>query len=114
MAIHLDFSIRHTKLRKNAFSYIHERHEFNFRLFAQVNLCGGGITTRAAEDVGSIVVQAARDRRARTTNSGTGCCEFSSNVVKHKTVVRIEHTQATVQRQGTAEQRGHGSAPKHR
>lgn len=60
-----------------------------FFLLYQVNLCGGGTSSRAAEDVGSIIVQAARDRRAGTANSCPGCGKQSPYVVEYKTVVRI-------------------------
>ncbi|XP_012176262.2 ras GTPase-activating protein raskol isoform X4 [Bombus terrestris] len=83
------------------------------RSINQVNLRGGGATARTTEDVGCVVVQAARDRRARATNSCFGRCEFASNDVKHKTVVRIEHPEATIQVE-PVEQRGGCVTPKHR
>ncbi|XP_068968771.1 ras GTPase-activating protein raskol isoform X3 [Bombus flavifrons] len=83
------------------------------RSIDQVNLRGGGATARTTEDVGCVVVQAARDRRARATNSCFGRREFASNDVKHKTVVRIEHPEATIQVE-PVEQRGGCVTPKHR
>ncbi|XP_034951052.1 ras GTPase-activating protein raskol isoform X3 [Chelonus insularis] len=58
----------------------------------QIDLCGGGTSTRTAENVRSIVVQAARDRRSRATNSCSGCSKYPTDVIKHKTIVRIEHS----------------------
>ncbi|XP_076755689.1 ras GTPase-activating protein raskol isoform X2 [Xylocopa sonorina] len=84
------------------------------RSIDQVNLRGGGATARATEDVGCVVVQAARDRRAGAANSRPGRREFPSNDVKHKTVVRIEHPEATIQREVEPEQRGGRVAPEHR
>ncbi|XP_078045811.1 ras GTPase-activating protein raskol isoform X3 [Augochlora pura] len=74
------------------------------RSIDQFNLRGGGAASRATEDVGRVIVQAARDRRAGTANSRPGRREFASDVVKHKTVVRIEHPEATVQRENPVEQ----------
>ncbi|XP_031836898.1 uncharacterized protein LOC116428867 isoform X2 [Nomia melanderi] len=74
------------------------------RSIDQVNLRGGGAASRATEDVGRVVVQAARDRRAGTANSRPGRREFASDDVKHKTVVRIEHAEATVQHKDPVEQ----------
>ena len=74
-----------------------------FIFWSQINLCGGGTSSRAAEDVGSIVVQAARDRCAGTANSCPGRGEQSPYVVEYKTVVRINLPQATLQRQGSAQ-----------
>ncbi|XP_043471806.1 ras GTPase-activating protein raskol isoform X3 [Leptopilina heterotoma] len=73
------------------------------RSIDQVNLCGGGTTSRTTEDVGGIVVQAARDRRAGTANSCPGCGKQSPYVVEYKTVVRINLPQATLQYQGPAQ-----------
>ncbi|XP_076626962.1 ras GTPase-activating protein raskol isoform X3 [Colletes latitarsis] len=84
------------------------------RSIDQVNLCGGGAAARTAEDVGRVVVQAARDRRAGAANSRPGRREFASDDVKHKTVVRIEHTEATLQREDPVEQRGSRVAAEHR
>ncbi|XP_033226983.1 probable Ras GTPase-activating protein isoform X2 [Belonocnema kinseyi] len=73
------------------------------RSIDQVNLCGGGTSSRAAEDVGSTVVQTARDRCAGTANSCSGRSEQSPFVVEYKTVVRINLPQATLQRQGSTQ-----------
>lgn len=81
----------------------------------QVNLCGGGTTTRTTEDVGCVVVQAARDRCAGAANSRPGRREFASNDVKHKTVVRIEHPETKIQRENESiKQRGGRVAAEHR
>ncbi|XP_034181939.1 ras GTPase-activating protein raskol isoform X6 [Osmia lignaria lignaria] len=74
------------------------------RSIDQVNLCGGGATTRAAEDVRCVVVQAARDRRAGAANSRFGRGQLASDDVQHKTVVRVEHPEATLQREEPVEQ----------
>lgn len=66
------------------------------RFCPQVNLRGGGATSRAAEDVGGVVVQTARDRRAGTANSRPGRREFASDVDQRKPAVGAE--QATLQR----------------
>ncbi|XP_061928887.1 ras GTPase-activating protein raskol isoform X5 [Apis cerana] len=85
------------------------------RSIDQVNLCGGGTTTRTTEDVGCVVVQAARDRCAGAANSRPGRREFASNDVKHKTVVRIEHPETKIQRENESiKQRGGRVAAEHR
>ncbi|XP_012270606.1 probable Ras GTPase-activating protein isoform X3 [Orussus abietinus] len=84
------------------------------RSIDQVNLCGGGTATRATEDVGGIVVQAARDRRAGATNCRFGCRKFAANVVEHKIVVCIEYPETTVQCQDPNEQRDRGFVAEHR
>lgn len=101
--------------------HIHEKHKtlktsYNeLNVLFQVNLCGGGTTTRTTEDVGCVVVQAARDRCAGAANSRPGRREFASNDVKHKTVVRIEHPETKIQRENESiEQRGGRVAAEHR
>ncbi|XP_066596014.1 ras GTPase-activating protein raskol isoform X2 [Prorops nasuta] len=69
------------------------------RSIDQVDFRGGGTTTRATKNVSSAVVQAARDRRTGATDSSPGRSKFAPNVIKHKTIVRLEHPEATIQRQ---------------
>lgn len=70
----------------------------------QVDNRGGGAASRAAEDVISAVVQAARDRRAGTADSRLGRGEFAPHVVEYKTVVRIKHPEGALSRRQQQQQ----------
>lgn len=70
----------------------------NIFIIFQINNRGGGAASRAAENVGCAVVQAARDRRSGAADSRPGRGQLAPHVVEYKTVVRIKHPEGTLSR----------------